>query len=56
MELSEETEYIAVHDGARPPCNPKKIISDTVKAAYIYGCAIPAIGVQDTIKTAETEK
>lgn len=55
MELSEETEYIAVHDGARPLVS-EKIISDTVKAAYIYGCAIPAIGVQDTIKTAENGK
>lgn len=55
MELSENAEYIAIHDGARPLVT-EKIISDTVKAAFAYGCAIPAINVSDTVKTAENGK
>ncbi|NLL38006.1 MAG: 2-C-methyl-D-erythritol 4-phosphate cytidylyltransferase [Clostridiales bacterium] len=55
MELSDRAEYIAVHDGARPLVS-EKVISNTVKAAYIYGCAIPAVSASDTIKTAENGK
>lgn len=52
MEVSEKAEYIAVHDGGRPLVT-EKIITETVKAAFQYGCAVPAVMVSDTVKTVE---
>ncbi|MGI5892310.1 MAG: 2-C-methyl-D-erythritol 4-phosphate cytidylyltransferase [Bacillota bacterium] len=49
--LDNKCEFVAVHDGARPFIKPKqikKIISD----AYLYGSAVPAVPVKDTIKEA----
>lgn len=47
-----ETEYIAVHDGARPFADPA-LISAVLHAAEESGAAIPVLPVKDTIKRAE---
>ena len=47
--LSERTQLVAVHDGARPLIS-WQIIDRTVRAAHSYGAAAPAIPVKDTIK------
>ena len=49
-EVSQKAKLIAVHDGARPLVS-QKIISDAIHAAAVFGSAIPAIPVKDTIKT-----
>lgn len=47
--LSEKTEMVAVHDGARPLIT-WQVIDRTIRAANTYGAAAPAIPVKDTIK------
>jgi 2-C-methyl-D-erythritol 4-phosphate cytidylyltransferase len=49
-EVSQKAELIAVHDGARPLVS-QKVISDTIRAATLFGSAIPALPVKETIKT-----
>ncbi len=46
---SEETEFVAVHDGARPLVE-QDTINETLAAAYEYGAAACAVKVKDTIK------
>lgn len=48
-ETSEDAEYIAVHDGARPLVTPE-IIADAFSKAYKYHAACPAVPVNDTVK------
>ena len=50
-----ETEFAAIHDGARPFVTPE-IIDAAVEAAVQLGAAAPAVPVKDTIKVAETQK
>lgn len=50
--LDSKTEYIAIHDGARPYITPEQItlvISDAIK----FNCAAPSVPVKDTIKVAD---
>lgn len=47
-----ETEFVAIHDGARPFADPA-LISSVLRAAEESGAAIPAVPVKDTIKRAE---
>ena len=47
--VSEGTELIAVHDGARPLV-PVEVITRTAAKAAKFGAAAPAIAVKDTIK------
>ena len=49
---SENSEYIAIHDGARPFVT-QDIIRNTVNAAIKYGAASAAITAKDTIKIAD---
>ena len=51
-QVSKETELIAVHDGARPLADPK-YIRQCIKDASIFGGAVLAVPVKDTIKQAE---
>lgn len=49
---SENCEYIAIHDGARPFVT-QEIIKNTVEAAVRYGAASAAQTVKDTVKTTD---
>ena len=47
-----ETDYVAIHDGARPFVSVE-VLEETIRAAERCGAAAPAIPVTDTIKTAQ---
>lgn len=49
---SEKSEYIAIHDGARPFVT-QDIIKNTVDAAIKFGAASAAVTAKDTIKIAD---
>lgn len=49
---SEDSEYIAIHDGARPFVT-QDIIKNTVNAAIKFGAASAAVTAKDTIKIAD---
>ena len=51
--VPEETELVAVHDGARPLVSPEVITKVILKAAK-FGAAAPAIPVKDTIKVSKS--
>jgi 2-C-methyl-D-erythritol 4-phosphate cytidylyltransferase len=46
-----ETQYITIHDGARP-CVTPELISDTLKAARRFGSGVAATAMVDTVKVA----
>ena len=50
-----DSEWIIIHDGARPFLT-EKLIQDGVKAAQQTGAAIPVIQVKDTIKVADNNE
>ena len=52
--VSEDTDYIAVHDGARPLVNVEKI-NEVIRNAYHYGSSALGVNVKDTIKIVDTE-
>lgn len=47
-----QSEYVAVHDAARPFVSPR-VIADALEAAYETGAAAPAVPVKDTVKRAK---
>ena len=47
-----ETDYVAIHDGARPFVSAE-VLEETIRAAERSGAAAPAIPVTDTIKPAQ---
>lgn len=49
---SKDSEYIAIHDGARPFVT-QNIIKNTVNAAIKFGAASAAVTAKDTIKIAD---
>ena len=51
-EVSKETRYVAVHDGARPLVSPK-IIKQCIRDASIFGGAVLGVPVKDTIKNVD---
>ena len=51
-EISKETEFVAIHDGARPLVKPDDI-ARTIKDASVFGGAVLGVPVKDTIKTVE---
>lgn len=51
MEVSDKTELIAIHDGARPLVTPE-VLEEAILTAAKCGAAAPAIPVKDTIKRA----
>lgn len=51
--VSEQTQLVAVHDGARPLV-PAEVITKAVAKAAKFHAAAPAIPVKDTIKVSET--
>lgn len=52
--ISDKTDYIAIHDGARPFVTDK-IIDDAVRAAYKYGAVCAAVPAKDTAKYADAK-
>ena len=52
--LSDDTDIVLVHDAARPLVSIKTI-DEVVEAAKVYGGAIAAVPVKDTIKVVDTE-
>lgn len=52
--ISPQSDVVLVHDGARPFVS-ERIIKEVSEAAYRYGCAIPAIPINDTIKEIDRE-
>ena len=50
--VSEGTQFVAVHDGARPLV-PDEVISRTIAKAEKFSAAAPAIHVKDTIKVSD---
>ena len=50
--ISKETEYIAVHDGARPLVKPEHI-EKTIRDARVFGGAALGVTVKDTIKVVD---
>lgn len=51
-EVSKETRYIAVHDGARPLVSPEDI-KQCIRDASIFGGAVLGVPVKDTIKNVD---
>ena len=49
-----ESDYIAIHDGARPLVD-RETIEKTIFAAFDFNAAAPGIPVKDTIKTVSDE-
>ena len=49
------TEFVAIHDGARPFVTPE-IIDAAVEGAVKWGAAAPAVPVKDTIKVAKDRR
>lgn len=52
--ISDDCDYIAVHDGARPLVSPE-LIENTAKYAELHGAAAPGIPVKDTIKIVDAQ-
>lgn len=50
--ISQETEFIAVHDGARPLVKPEHI-SRVIRDAAVFGGATLGVPVKDTIKVVD---
>jgi 2-C-methyl-D-erythritol 4-phosphate cytidylyltransferase len=55
LSLIREEGIVAVHDAVRPLVNPKTIIA-AYKAAEMYGNAVPAIPLNDSIRQIESTK
>ena len=55
LEVSPETELLAVHDGARPLVTPE-LIDRVVSAAARCSAAAPAVPVKDTVKVVRDGK
>ena len=52
MSAPPETEYAAIHDGARPLVKPA-LIAEVVECAFKYGAAVPATPLTDTVKSTD---
>jgi 2-C-methyl-D-erythritol 4-phosphate cytidylyltransferase len=52
LELSDDVQIVAVHDGARP-CITSDLISETIKTAKRYGSGVAAVKITDTVKEVE---
>lgn len=51
---SDTTDYVAVHDGARPLLTPA-LLNDLINQAEEWGAAIPGIYVKDTLKMVDRD-
>ncbi len=53
-ELDKDTDYVAVHDGARPFVTVE-LVMRILEAAVRWGAAIPAVAVRDTLKKVDKD-
>lgn len=53
-ELSEDTDIVAIHDGARPLIN-SETITKCINAACEFGCAAVGVKMKDTVKVVDSE-
>lgn len=51
LALSDDTDIVVVHDGARPFLSPV-ILASVIEAAQVYGAATCAVPAKDTVKLA----
>lgn len=49
---SEMSEFVAIHDGARPLVS-QTVIADTLNTAYAFGAAATGVRVKDTVKVVD---
>lgn len=49
VSTSNDADYVAIHDGARPLVTVK-VISDTLEQAILFGAAATGVKVKDTVK------
>lgn len=49
INTSEKSDYVAIHDGARPLVT-EKVVNDTLECAVKYGAAATGVKVKDTVK------
>ena len=49
VSTSDNADYVAIHDGARPLVT-SKVIDDTLEQAFLYGAAATGVRVKDTVK------
>ena len=54
LQASAETDFIAVHDAARPAASPK-LIDRVFAAARNHGASVPGLPVTDTIKRIDSD-
>ena len=55
LEISDKTEFVAIHDGARCLITPE-MIEKVCRQAYVYGAATAATMAVDTVKKTEKAK
>ena len=53
-ELNSNTDFVAVHDGARPFVT-SELIEEILKEAVRWGAAIPGVAVRDTLKQVDRD-
>lgn len=53
--LSEAAEIVLIHDAARPFASPA-VVERVLRAAAVFGAAIPAVPVPDTVKRVEGDR
>ena len=49
VSTADDSDYVAIHDGARPLVTTK-VIDDTLEQAILYGAAATGVRVKDTVK------
>ncbi len=54
LQLNQDTDYVAVHDGARPLLT-LALLDDLIKEAEEWGAAIPGVYVKDTLKMVDRD-
>ena len=54
LQLNQDTDYVAVHDGARPLLT-LALLDDLIKEAKEWGAAIPGVYVKDTLKIVDRD-
>lgn len=54
-EISDDTDIVAVHDGARPMIDTKTV-AECIKAAFEYDCAAAGVKMKDTIKVVDDDR
>lgn len=51
-EIPEDTDVVAIHDGARPLID-SATISECIKNALEFGCSAPGVKIKDTVKASD---